>query len=100
MPQIIWQTWGSSRRQEPSIVLADCDFDKAVEWVMFGCFWTNGQVRCAVSDPHPHIHTLGGVPPHPPPTPTHPPTPVPNRTHTRARARTCLLYREPRARTA
>ena len=74
--------------KSPSIVFADCDFDKAVEWVMFGCFWTNGQVRCAVSDAPTHIHTLVRV--HATPTThAHPPTHTRthNRTHTRARAR-------------
>ena len=32
-----------------SIVFDDVDIDKAVEWVMFGCFWTNGQICSATS---------------------------------------------------
>ena len=31
------------------IVFEDCDIDKAVEWAMFGCFWTNGQICSATS---------------------------------------------------
>eukprot|EP01024_Parvocaulis_polyphysoides_P053256 TRINITY_DN5298_c3_g1_i1.p1 TRINITY_DN5298_c3_g1~~TRINITY_DN5298_c3_g1_i1.p1 ORF type:complete len:508 (-),score=98.03 TRINITY_DN5298_c3_g1_i1:397-1920(-) len=31
------------------IVFDDVDIDKAVEWVMFGCFWTNGQICSATS---------------------------------------------------
>ncbi|KAL3916376.1 MAG: hypothetical protein SGPRY_006845, partial [Prymnesium sp.] len=31
------------------IVFDDVDLDKAVEWVMFGCFWTNGQICSSTS---------------------------------------------------
>ncbi|KAL1527643.1 hypothetical protein AB1Y20_009029 [Prymnesium parvum] len=31
------------------IVFDDVDIDKAVEWVMFGCFWTNGQICSSTS---------------------------------------------------
>lgn len=31
------------------IVFDDADLDKAVEWAMFGCFWTNGQICSATS---------------------------------------------------
>ncbi len=31
------------------VVFPDCDIEKAVEWVMFGCFWTNGQICSATS---------------------------------------------------
>lgn len=32
-----------------AIVFEDCDFTRAVEWVMFGCYWTNGQICSATS---------------------------------------------------
>ncbi|KAH9290655.1 hypothetical protein KI387_034772, partial [Taxus chinensis] len=35
--------------KSPIIVFEDVDIDKAVEWVMFGCFWTNGQICSATS---------------------------------------------------
>lgn len=31
------------------VVFDDCDLDKAVEWALFGCFWTNGQICSATS---------------------------------------------------
>ncbi|CAI5516359.1 unnamed protein product, partial [Closterium sp. Naga37s-1] len=31
------------------LVFDDVDIDKAVEWAMFGCFWTNGQICSATS---------------------------------------------------
>ena len=31
------------------VVFDDADVDKAVEWAMFGCFWTNGQICSATS---------------------------------------------------
>lgn len=31
------------------IVFDDASLDEAVEWVMFGCFWTNGQICSATS---------------------------------------------------
>ncbi|KAK3225576.1 hypothetical protein Dsin_005438 [Dipteronia sinensis] len=35
--------------KSPIIVFDDVDLDKAVEWTMFGCFWTNGQICSATS---------------------------------------------------
>ncbi|EER16232.1 Betaine-aldehyde dehydrogenase, putative [Perkinsus marinus ATCC 50983] len=35
--------------KSPFIVFEDSDMDQAVEWVMFGCFWTNGQICSATS---------------------------------------------------
>ncbi|KAJ8753541.1 hypothetical protein K2173_022782 [Erythroxylum novogranatense] len=35
--------------KSPLIVFEDVDIDKAVEWAMFGCFWTNGQICSATS---------------------------------------------------
>ncbi|XP_010550673.1 PREDICTED: betaine aldehyde dehydrogenase 2, mitochondrial [Tarenaya hassleriana] len=35
--------------KSPIIVFDDVDIDKAVEWTMFGCFWTNGQICSATS---------------------------------------------------
>jgi len=35
--------------KSPIIVFDDVELDKAVEWVMFGCFWTNGQICSATS---------------------------------------------------
>eukprot|EP00499_Haloplacidia_sp_CaronLabIsolate_P008895 CAMPEP_0196782964 /NCGR_PEP_ID=MMETSP1104-20130614/12267_1 /TAXON_ID=33652 /ORGANISM="Cafeteria sp., Strain Caron Lab Isolate" /LENGTH=497 /DNA_ID=CAMNT_0042153213 /DNA_START=58 /DNA_END=1551 /DNA_ORIENTATION=- len=35
--------------KSPAIVFSDVDLDKAVEWVMFGAFWTNGQICSATS---------------------------------------------------
>ncbi|MCO5592683.1 hypothetical protein L7F22_046686 [Adiantum nelumboides] len=35
--------------KSPIIVFDDVDIRKAVEWVMFGCFWTNGQICSATS---------------------------------------------------
>ena len=31
------------------VIFDDCDLEKAVEWAMFGCFWTNGQICSATS---------------------------------------------------
>jgi len=31
------------------IIFDDVDIEKAVEWAMFGCFWTNGQICSATS---------------------------------------------------
>jgi betaine-aldehyde dehydrogenase len=31
------------------VVFDDCDIEDAVEWCMFGCFWTNGQICSATS---------------------------------------------------
>jgi betaine-aldehyde dehydrogenase len=35
--------------KSPLIVFDDADVDKAVEWAMFGAFWTNGQICSATS---------------------------------------------------
>lgn len=35
--------------KSPIVVFEDVDIDKAVEWTMFGCFWTNGQICSATS---------------------------------------------------
>jgi betaine-aldehyde dehydrogenase len=35
--------------KSPFVVFADCDIDKAVEWIMFGIFWNQGQVCSATS---------------------------------------------------
>lgn len=35
--------------KSPIIVFEDVDLDKAVEWTIFGCFWTNGQICSATS---------------------------------------------------
>ncbi|XP_031404546.1 betaine aldehyde dehydrogenase 2, mitochondrial-like isoform X2 [Punica granatum] len=35
--------------KSPIVVFQDVDLDKAVEWTMFGCFWTNGQICSATS---------------------------------------------------
>lgn len=35
--------------KSPIIVFDDVDILKAVEWAMFGCFWTNGQICSATS---------------------------------------------------
>jgi len=35
--------------KSPIMVFEDVDIEKAVEWVMFGCFWTNGQICSATS---------------------------------------------------
>jgi betaine-aldehyde dehydrogenase len=31
--------------KSPAIVFDDANLERTVEWCMFGCFWTNGQVR-------------------------------------------------------
>ena len=31
------------------VAASDAELDKAVEWVLFGCFWTNGQICSATS---------------------------------------------------
>jgi|TARA_B110000003_G_scaffold232474_1_gene235385 betaine-aldehyde dehydrogenase len=31
------------------VIFDDCDLEKAVEWALFGCFWTNGQICSATS---------------------------------------------------
>lgn len=35
--------------KSPIVVFDDVDILKAVEWTMFGCFWTNGQICSATS---------------------------------------------------
>nr|AFK43263.1 unknown [Medicago truncatula] len=35
--------------KSPLIVFEDVDLDKAAEWAIFGCFWTNGQICSATS---------------------------------------------------
>jgi len=35
--------------KSPIIVFEDVDIEKAVEWTLFGCFWTNGQICSATS---------------------------------------------------
>jgi betaine-aldehyde dehydrogenase len=35
--------------KSPIIVFDDADVEKAVEWAMFGAFWTNGQICSATS---------------------------------------------------
>ncbi|KVI06378.1 betaine aldehyde dehydrogenase, chloroplastic [Cynara cardunculus var. scolymus] len=35
--------------KSPIVVFDDVDIDKAVEWALFGCFWTNGQICSATS---------------------------------------------------
>lgn len=35
--------------KSPAILFDSCDLLRAVEWVMFGCFWTNGQICSATS---------------------------------------------------
>lgn len=35
--------------KSPFVVFADCDLDKAVEWIQFGVFWNQGQICSATS---------------------------------------------------
>ncbi|XP_052176261.1 aminoaldehyde dehydrogenase 2, peroxisomal [Diospyros lotus] len=35
--------------KSPILVFDDVDLDKAAEWTLFGCFWTNGQICSATS---------------------------------------------------
>ncbi|KAG5181252.1 betaine aldehyde dehydrogenase [Tribonema minus] len=35
--------------KSPAIVFDDAHLERTVEWVMFGCFWTNGQICSATS---------------------------------------------------
>lgn len=35
--------------KSPFVVFADCDIEKAVEWIMFGIFWNQGEVCSATS---------------------------------------------------
>ena len=38
------------------VIFDDVDIDKAVEWALFGCFWTNGQICSATSRVFIHTH--------------------------------------------
>ena len=35
--------------KSPFIIFADCDIDEAIEWIMFGIFWNQGEVCSATS---------------------------------------------------
>ncbi|KAI4326674.1 hypothetical protein MLD38_031962 [Melastoma candidum] len=35
--------------KSPIVIFEDVDLDKAAEWTIFGCFWTNGQICSATS---------------------------------------------------
>ncbi|KAF9604335.1 hypothetical protein IFM89_005916, partial [Coptis chinensis] len=35
--------------KSPIVVFEDVDLDKAAEWTILGCFWTNGQICSATS---------------------------------------------------
>ncbi|MFD2174016.1 aldehyde dehydrogenase family protein [Rhodobacter lacus] len=35
--------------KSPFVIFADCDIDKAVEWILFGIFWNKGEVCSATS---------------------------------------------------
>lgn len=35
--------------KSPAIVFKSCNIKRTVEWVMFGCFWTNGQICSSTS---------------------------------------------------
>ncbi|PKA48836.1 Betaine aldehyde dehydrogenase 2, mitochondrial [Apostasia shenzhenica] len=35
--------------KSPIIIFEDVDIEKAVEWTLFGCFWTNGQICSSTS---------------------------------------------------
>ena len=35
--------------KSPIVVFDDVDIDAAVEWIMFGVFWTNGQICSSTS---------------------------------------------------
>jgi betaine-aldehyde dehydrogenase len=35
--------------KSPALVFDSCDLERTVEWIMFGCFWTNGQICSATS---------------------------------------------------
>ena len=43
------------------IIFNDADVDKAVEWVMFGAFWTNGQICSSTSRILVHDRLVCGV---------------------------------------
>ena len=41
---------GQTREEKiDDVAASDAELDKAVEWVLFGCFWTNGQICSATS---------------------------------------------------
>ncbi|ONM31607.1 Betaine aldehyde dehydrogenase 2 mitochondrial [Zea mays] len=44
--------------KSPIVVFDDVDIDKAVEWTLFGCFWTNGQICSATSRLLIHVNYL------------------------------------------
>ena len=35
--------------KSPLVIFSDVDLVEAVEWAMFGCFWTNGQICSSTS---------------------------------------------------
>ncbi|KAG6753054.1 hypothetical protein POTOM_043098 [Populus tomentosa] len=44
--------------KSPIIVFEDVDLDKAAEWTLFGCFWTNGQICSATSRLLVHVSVM------------------------------------------
>ncbi|KAK9277813.1 hypothetical protein L1049_027369 [Liquidambar formosana] len=42
--------------KSPILVFEDVDLDKAAEWTLFGCFWTNGQICSATSRLLVHVY--------------------------------------------
>ncbi|KAA8540871.1 hypothetical protein F0562_024991 [Nyssa sinensis] len=44
--------------KSPILVFEDVDIDKAAEWALFGCFWTNGQICSATSRLLVHVATI------------------------------------------
>ena len=40
------------------VVFDDAPLEQAVEWAMFGCFWTNGQICSATSRAGPILYSL------------------------------------------
>ncbi|KAB5524927.1 hypothetical protein DKX38_022676 [Salix brachista] len=47
--------------KSPIIVFEDVDLDKAAEWTLFGCFWTNGQICSATSRLLVHVSVIFSV---------------------------------------
>ncbi|KAJ6411688.1 hypothetical protein OIU84_008294, partial [Salix udensis] len=47
--------------KSPIIVFEDVDLDKAAEWTLFGCFWTNGQICSATSRLLVHVSVILSV---------------------------------------
>ncbi|KAJ6749103.1 BETAINE ALDEHYDE DEHYDROGENASE 1 CHLOROPLASTIC [Salix purpurea] len=47
--------------KSPIIVFEDVDLDKAAEWTLFGCFWTNGQICSATSRLLVHVSVMPSV---------------------------------------